>query len=256
VSKLGLSCIILLALSSVEVCGKAWHGLEPFHSTRKDVIKLFSSCADTTTPCEFSLNQQEISVRFSNSMSQEYGDCAKHLPIDTVMVITVKPLQKLPLRKLGINASGFQRFDSSIPADSDYQGLVSRKDGLIVTMFKNNVTQAIYLPTLEESRGCEDFYDKSQAMARVTILYHSPMIQLSCPESARAGEQVELKAFIDSTDYESEPQYVWKVSEAASFVGQGSERIKIDTSGLQGKKISVAVRVGGSNAGCVIPIEK
>ena len=82
------------------------------------------------------------------------------------------------------------------------------------------------------------------------MLASCPTVQVSCPESVRAGEELSFTAADSGSDADVEPTYNWSVSAGTISSGQGTATIVVDTAGTGGQTITATVDVGNFAREC------
>ena len=83
-SVLGL-CLVLVA--SVSIDAKAWRGITPLHSTRKDVERILGISRDPCK-CVYKTDSEVITIDYARQTCHQNPD-GWNIPSDTVMTITV-----------------------------------------------------------------------------------------------------------------------------------------------------------------------
>lgn len=82
---LGSVCLVLLAAISAEA--KAWHGIVPLHSTRKDVERILGVSNDPCK-CIYQTENEVITIDYARHSCLQNPD-GWNVPLDTVVTITV-----------------------------------------------------------------------------------------------------------------------------------------------------------------------
>ena len=83
---------LFLFFAAVECSfAKEWRGLTPLRSTRADVVRLLNQCSEQKEACAFTLENEDVYILFSGGLADDYSECAKILPAETVMFIDVQP---------------------------------------------------------------------------------------------------------------------------------------------------------------------
>jgi hypothetical protein len=110
-----LPIISILILSNNTVAAKAWHGIEPLHSTQADVENLFGSkvvrCGGSA--CIYDLGEEIVFVLYAKDASCKDDDVttAWKVPAGTVIEIGVHFKKDKPLSDLGFDLSKFERVE-------------------------------------------------------------------------------------------------------------------------------------------------
>lgn len=110
-----LFILVFVALCTNSVQAKAWRGIEPLHSTRADVERLFGSkvvrCGGSA--CIYDLGEEIIFVLYARESSCKNDDAttAWKVPVDTVIEIGVRFKEDKPLSDLQFDLSKFKRVE-------------------------------------------------------------------------------------------------------------------------------------------------
>lgn len=110
-----LILLMSLALYGSSVQAKAWRGIEPLHSTRKDVERLFGSklvqCGGSA--CIYDLNEEIIFVLYATDSGCKNDDAttAWKVPVDTVIEIGVRFKEDKLLSDLQFDLSKFEKVE-------------------------------------------------------------------------------------------------------------------------------------------------
>jgi hypothetical protein len=237
--KIALTAFVLL-VSFDASSAKEWHGLVPLRSTRSDVVRLLNQCGDQREACRFTLGTEAVHRLFSGGLPAEYSACITQLPPETVMFIEVEPTVKLKLKDLHLDKRLLQRFNPSVPADGRFDGYRSR-DGLVVSLLKDEVLQIVYLADESNKHACADYYKQPEAFVEVPILHVAVISSLKGPDTIKAGDNLKISAH--SVLNESRG-YAWGVSAGKIIAGQYTRQVTIDTTGLAGQTITVTAEIG------------
>lgn len=234
-TRLVLSAVLLL--TAVESSSaREWRGIVPLRSTRADVVHLLNQCADQKEACRFSIESEDVHILFSSGVTSEPGGkCAPYLPPETVMFIEVQPRGKLKFSELRLDERRLQHFNPSDPARSGYKGYRS-DDGLVVSLFKNEVLRIVYLAAEADKPRCPDFYERPTAFVEI-VFPHYATVNLRGPESVKAGAMLKVSAYSNTNQTRG---FTWAVTAGKITAGQYTKEITIDTSGLAGQQVVVS----------------
>jgi len=112
---LKLLILVSIALCSGSVQAKAWRGIEPLHSTRADVERLFGSkvvrCGGSA--CIYELDEGIIFVLYATDSTCKNDDAktAWKVPVGTVIEISVRFKEDKALSELQFDLSKFERVE-------------------------------------------------------------------------------------------------------------------------------------------------
>jgi hypothetical protein len=77
-----------------------------------------------------------------------------------------------------------------------------------------------------------------------------PTVRISCPENTVAGAPVDFSATISGGTPSASPAYNWVVSAGTIVSGQGTNSIRVDTTGLAGQSVTATLSMGGYSLDC------
>lgn len=77
-----------------------------------------------------------------------------------------------------------------------------------------------------------------------------PTIDVSCPDSVEAGDELTFTAGVSGGDENITPTYNWTISAGTISSGQGTSTIVVDTTEAGGMTITATVDVGGFSLEC------
>ena len=77
-----------------------------------------------------------------------------------------------------------------------------------------------------------------------------PTVNVSCPDSVRAGEELTFTVGVSDGDTNVDPTYNWSISAGRISSGQGTSTIIVDTAGTGGQTITATVDIGGFSPEC------
>jgi hypothetical protein len=72
-----------------------------------------------------------------------------------------------------------------------------------------------------------------------------PTIIVSCPDKVRTGQSVTFRASVSGGTPKVTPAYNWTVSPGRIVEGQGTNTIRVDTTGLAGQSVKATVMIPG-----------
>ena len=236
--------LMLLCTSAKEVFAKDWRGLVPLRSTRADVIRGFSQCLDSASTCRFNYEKSDVLIVFSSS-SDRADECEKSLPTDTVLHIEVKPATTLRLADLQISKKKLRTFDPAIPRGQGYKvgykAYIDETSGIVINTFKGKVLQLEYIASSKDRHLCPTYYEDPESFVVFGLFNDPAPVSVECPTSkVRAGDKISVSAHSAS---ETKVQYSWTLTAGRIITGHRSRTILIDTTGLEGRVITVTVEV-------------
>lgn len=77
-----------------------------------------------------------------------------------------------------------------------------------------------------------------------------PSVYINCPDSVKAGEPVTFASTLSGGSGNGAPIFNWTVSAGRIIEGQGTDRIKVDTTGLAGQSLKATLTMGGFTIEC------
>ena len=228
-----------------EVLAREWRGIVPLHSTRSDVVRLFSACSDANDSCRFEVGNEEVYILFSSELISEDAECAKKLTKDTVMLVEVELSTPVGFNSLGIKKGNFTTFDPSSPSDIGYKGYIDKKEGIVIKTYKGDVLQIDYIAAARDVRLCPSFYQDPESFIQVFYCMLPPVASIDCPTKDPVdGEQIELSA--NASTGEQEVLFTWSIT-AGKIVAEKGRSITVDTTGVGGKLIVATVEIDDGN---------
>lgn len=230
--------ITIVLLSAAEVSyAMDWKGIVPLRSTRSDVVRLLNQCSDQIQACRFTLDNQDIHILFSAGLSDDYQKCATRLPPETVMFIAVEPRAKLKLSDLHLDKRTLQYFTPSAP----YKLKAYRSsEGVVVSLYKDEILQIFYLPRHSDEPLCADFYLNPESFVETPIVHVQWVERIDAPESIKAGEMLKASA---SSNMNEILGFEWTVTAGRIVSGQYTNTVTIDTTGLAGQLITITAEI-------------
>ncbi len=97
-----------------------------------------------------------------------------------------------------------------------------------------------------------------QAFSSISVLVNPcvplqpmcPNIEISCPTNAAIDQPLTFTANVTGGNVASPPTYAWTVSAGTIIEGQGTNTIKVDTTGLGGQTVRASLSMGGYHLEC------
>lgn len=97
-----------------------------------------------------------------------------------------------------------------------------------------------------------------QAFSSVTVLVNPcapvravcPAVEITCPTTLEVDQPLTFSSNYNGGTPGITPVYNWTVSAGTIIEGQGTDRIKVDTTGLAGQTIRASLSMGGYNLEC------
>jgi hypothetical protein len=226
-------------LAAREVAAEQWRGIKPLTSTRADVVRLLGQCGGEKNWCEFTLDNEEILIEFSSVQS-----CLK-VASDTVLSIQRELRTAMPIEALFNDKRRFKSFDPAIPRNLGYRGFIDEKAGLLFKTFRGEVFQINYIAPKNDWQVCPDYYRTPRAFVAVRWPHVFTVTSVRCPQTSPiAGDKVVIRA-----DYARSGQRftrLWQTTEGRIVEGQNTPEIVLDTTGLEGKIITVIFELSDS----------
>ena len=99
-----------------------------------------------------------------------------------------------------------------------------------------------------ENPGCNNRVPKETLVGETPAA--CPSVDVSCADTARAGDPVTFTANISGMPPNVTPTFNWTVSAGTISSGQGTNTITVDTTGVGGQSITATVDVGGYDRSC------
>lgn len=225
-------------MMSPDVAAEEWRGIKPLSSTREDVVRVFGECAGERDWCEFTADNEDVMINFSGPAS------CNNLPPDTVLSLERELRNATTFEALHIDKRRFKSFDPAIPRNRGYRGFIDEKTGLLLKTFRGEVFQINYIAAKKDWPVCPDFYRRPREFV-AAIFEHVPSVNITCPKTnPSAGEKVPVFADFGRTGLRI--TVFWFTSAGRIIEGQNTRKILLDTTGLEGKTITVQVERGDS----------
>jgi len=218
------------------VSGEEWRGLTPLKSTRADVVRVFNECTDRNSYCEFTIENEDILIEFAGIQS------CSGVAADTVLSIQRELQTETTFEALGLDKRRFKSFDPSIPQKLGYRGFIDEQSGLLLKTFGGQVFQINYIPTNKERSACPNYYRNPREFVQVLQPHVQVVNRVGCPETNPiAGERVLIAARYARTGQRF--LLSWAVTAGRIIAGQNTKKILFDTTGLEGKNVTVTVEL-------------
>lgn len=227
-------------MAAQQVAAEEWRGIVPLRSTRPDVVRVFNQCSVAEPYCGFTLENEEILIIFSTLES------CNGVPPDTVLSIQRELQNAIPFTALTLDKRRFKAFDPAIPRNMGYRGFIDEKSGLLFKTFLGEVFQFNYIAAKKDWPVCFAYYRNPREFVEVIRPHFQMISSVGCPQTAPiAGEKVVIRA-----DYPRTGQRLlltWETTDGRILEGQGTGEIVLDTTGLEGKIITVTVELNDGN---------
>lgn len=228
--------IVLLTCFRVTALAEDWQGISPGVASRADVVRLFEKCAERTIPCEFEHKGNRIRIVFSGTVQDDFYQCSKNVPADTVLLVEVTPRAPISLNSLRRSHS-LRKLGST----GKFSGYVDERAGLVLKSYKDKIVQLNYVAPASKRARCEDYY--SDPIKFVEVVTHCPPVTIEGPAAAViTGQTIKFKA-----DARPDPKMtlVWSVS-GGRILSQTGREMSLDTSELNAQTLTVTVQARGS----------
>jgi hypothetical protein len=227
--------VLIVMCLPITLSAMEWEGLSPAVSTRADLVRLFGHCSDKNSPCEFDFKGDQVRIVLSATIHNEFYQCTKTLPAETVLLIEVTPSRPIPLKT-------FRRSELKLLGSSgEFQVYINEGAGLVIKTRNGKVIQLNYVAAAADKHRCEDYY--KAPINFVQVVTHCPPVTLSGPTGpVSAGEITSFKA-----DVAEDPKMtlIW-ILNAGKIISESGRSISVDTAGASGQKIKVTVQAHGA----------
>lgn len=213
-----------------------WRGLTPLKSMRADVVRVFNECNDYDSQCALTIEKEEILIEFATPQN-----CAGVAP-DTVLSIQRVLENDTTFAALQVDKRRFKIFDPARLPRLNYRAFIDEDAGLLLKTYNAQVFQINYLAGKKDRPICVDYYRNPRRFVEV-VLPHIQMIdQIDCPtNNVSAGEKVPIVAHYSSTGLRL--LLTWYTTSGRIIEGQTQSKIWLDTTGLDGKEVTVTVEI-------------
>lgn len=223
-----------VVLTAQQAAAEEWRGIKPLSSTRADVVRVFGECSDKTKECEFTLDNEDISIDFSTAEN------CHGLPADTVLLIKRALRNATTMTALGFDKRRFKSFDPSRPRNMGYRAIVDQKGGLLFKTLRGEVFEIYYIGPQTDRQVCFN-YGNIRELLEVAWYHDFKIESLECPTIVVDGERVSIVAHYAITGQRLKP--TWITTGGRIVAGQGTKKIWLDTTGLAGKVFTVTIEV-------------
>jgi len=129
-------------------------------------------------------------------------------------------------------------------------------DGATVTWDLSGLQPGYYRANVDIDTGSGD--EACQAFSSTTVLVNRcrppvpvcPNVTVSCPDSVVLGEPVTFTSSVTGGSSNVAPIYNWTVSAGRIIEGQGTNSIRVDTTGLAGQTLTATLSMDGYGLDC------
>ena len=228
--------LVLFVLMAFDVAADEWRGIKPLSSTREDVVRVFGECAGEQEWCQFTADNEDVTINFSGTQS------CNNLPPGTVLSVQRELRNATTFEALHVDKRRFKSFDPSIPRNTGYRGFIDEKAGLLLKTFRGEVFQINYIPGKKDWPTCPTYYANPRQFILVGFPHVLMIYSVGCPDtSPAAGEKVLIRANYERT---GQRQFLtWTTTAGRILEGQNTAKILFDTTGLEGQTITVNVEL-------------
>lgn len=252
-----LSCASVMLLIVVTSQAKEWRGIVPLHSTRADVERLIGKPNANYGRHDFENEQAEI--LYSRAPCTEGLEGMWNVPRDTVIQISVSP-KNLRLSDLPVDLSQHERVkDPHVQVHTIY---MNKEEGITYHVFEGGgkddgkILKIYYEPAAKDRHlRCPDSTPQvtkagcsrtKQANSNLPLGDPCPTIEIVGPTGDLCRRQrVSLTANLGGIDPRFKPTFKWSVSAGTIISGQNTSSIEVDTINVDGKSLTVTLKVGG-----------
>jgi hypothetical protein len=224
-----------LVFFSPEIAAQHWRGIKPLSSTRADVVRVFGECAGENEWCEFTVDNEDVTIDFSGTQSCD------NLPPGTVLLVQRELRNATTFKALHVNKNEFKSFDPSLPRNMGYRGFIDKRAGLLLKTFRGEVFQINHIAPKKDWQVCPAYYHNPRQFIQVGFPHVLMISSVECPISPAAGEKVVIKANYERTGQRL--SLTWITTAGRIVEGQNTAKILLDTTGLRGETITVTVEL-------------
>ncbi len=129
-------------------------------------------------------------------------------------------------------------------------------DGNTVSWDLSGAAPGYYQAYVDIDTGSGD--EACQAFAATSVLVKRcppppptcPNVAIECPDRVVLGEALTFRSAVTGGTGNVRPTYNWTVSAGTIISGQGTDTIRVDTSGLAGQSVTATLSMGGYNLDC------
>lgn len=160
--------LLLLTGETHHTVAKSWGQITPLRSSADDVTKMWESCKETETRCQFTLEDQEVTIVFSGSKIG-FLECER-VPKGTVLAVIIKFSRPRRLRDFQLKNKRFNVFDPSNPPDMGYKTYYYAKEGFLINTYKGQVIGLVYVAAQEDVHLCPEYYSDPKGFVEVSLV--------------------------------------------------------------------------------------
>lgn len=129
-------------------------------------------------------------------------------------------------------------------------------DGATVTWDLSGLQPGYYKAYVDIDTGSGDA--ACQAFASTSVLVNRcpptpptcPNVAIECPDRVVVGEPLTFRSTVTGGSSSVRPTYNWTVSAGQIIDGQGTDTIRVNTTGLAGQSVTATLSMGGYNLDC------
>ena len=129
-------------------------------------------------------------------------------------------------------------------------------NGASVTWDLSGLQPGYYKAYVDIDAGSGD--EACQAFASTTVLVNRcppppprcPNVAIECPDRVVVNEPLTFRSAVSGGSSSGRQTYHWTVSAGSIVDGQGTDTIRVDTTGLAGRSVTATLSMGGYNLDC------
>lgn len=227
--------VITAQLASAE----EWRDITPLKSTHADVVRVFNQCTDQPESCEFTIDNEDITIEFAGTQN------CTGVPAGMVLSIQRDLRKETTLEALGFDKRRFKSFDPSTPPNLGYRAFIDEQAGLLLKSLHGQIFQINYIPAEKERSACPNYYANPRDFVEVFLPHFQVVESVECPKIAIAGEKVPIAASYTRTGQRL--LLTWSSTGGRVIEGATPRNIFLDTTGLAGKEVTVKVDLNAGN---------
>ena len=159
---------LLLVARTPDAMGKSWRQIEPLRSTSQDVGRLFKSCEEMETRCQFTLEDQEVMIVFSGSKIGAL-EC-RLVPKRTVLAVIIKFSRPRSIKAFYRKNGEPKVFDPSSPPEQGYKTYYYEQEGFMINTYKGEIIGLVYIAAQKDIHLCPEYYDDPRAFVEVGLI--------------------------------------------------------------------------------------
>lgn len=161
--------LIFFSLMAMNAKAKSWRGLTPGRSTQLDAARFAQECQNTNIRCTFRFEDSEVMIIFSGG-NIGTGKCEK-LQSGTVLAIKIRFTSLQQFEDFRLNNRKVILFNPSTPPNADYKAYYYQEEGFIISAFKGQVYEVVYLPRKRDIRRCPEYYNDPKGFVEMSSIY-------------------------------------------------------------------------------------